>query len=847
MHEAPGWHTRPGVQDPLSPREAVATGLRTSSDGDRATHASSLRPPDRRLVLGLVAVEVLALAHLTWDGFFVYDDYTLLRQAQRFGLSWRLLVAPLNIHLSPARSLFDWVLVRAGGLEYGLAQVFVLAWFAASVLVLHRLLVELFGDGWWPLLLALLYGTSIVHVGTAQWWAAAALSLPCAVLTMLSVLAFVRYHRGGGRRLLVLSALAFAGALLFYLKALLLPLYLVLLRVLVLDPDRSVRKSLAATAREWRTWCVYAVPFAVYVGAYLAWYPWVAGFPTLSDAAEFLRLSWLRSFVPNVVGFQLSKHGGSAGDRAAVVAAQLVLVGVAAWSMSRHRRAWRAWLFFALAFLANAAVVGVERLGLGPEIAYSHRYWVEPTYLLALATGGAFVGFGGSRARAHGGPRAAGRPKAWTAVAVGALAGHLGLAWIGADRAVAVWPGRDARRYFEHVDAQLAALRHDGVHPTVLDGAIPDEIMPAWVAYGEDVPYHRYSQAFRLLDDGLRFDRPSRDLFSVTPDGSLVAATFVPEWGGDGAALRRGGRLSVHAGSVDDGAGALCLRSGPWPASVELQPARPLTGGDLYAELVWTADRAGPLAVFPDDGSGYHLLQQAPVTVPGPGRGDALVRLSGARLLKVRVDLPPRSRLCLDRLELGAVTTAGGRAGTDAGGAPLLDPFDRDDVVNSLGSTAGGTSWQAGAGTWGVDGGLAAATAPVPGPNLAVLDAPLADGEASVRVARVTARAGIVFRYHDPRNYWAVEAAPGFATWGVVQVVDGHESVVGDTGLASTTDGTTVGVRMHGDSVEVVVDGRTAVVVATGPGSPGTDRVGLTVQGPDAAGARFADFAVAHP
>jgi hypothetical protein len=81
----------------------------------------------------------------------------------------------------------------------------------------------------------------------------------------------------------------------------------------------------------------------------------------------------------------------------------------------------------------------------------------------------------------------------------------------------------------------------------------------------------------------------------------------------------------------------------------------------------------------------------------------------------------------------------------------------------------------------------------------------------------------------------------------VVKVVDGHESVVGDTGLASTTDGTTVGVRMHGDSVEVVVDGRTAVVVATGPGSPGTDRVGLTVQGPDAAGARFADFAVAHP
>jgi hypothetical protein len=54
------------------------------------------------------------------------------------------------------------------------------------------------------------------------------------------------------------------GALLFSEKGVLIPVWLVLMRVLLLDPDVPLRTSIRRVAGEWRVWTLYAIPLAVY-------------------------------------------------------------------------------------------------------------------------------------------------------------------------------------------------------------------------------------------------------------------------------------------------------------------------------------------------------------------------------------------------------------------------------------------------------------------------------------------------------------------------------------------------------------------------------------------------------
>jgi len=178
---------------------------------------------------------------------------------------------------------------------------------------------------------------------------------------------------------------------------------------------------------------------------------------------------------------------------------------------------------------------------------------------------------------------------------------------------------------------------------------------------------------------------------------------------------------------------------------------------------------------------------------------------------------------------------------------PIFDSFDRTDSPGSLGPpSSGGPEWRADAGTWGVQGGQAQLSAAVGGPNVAVINAGGPDGVAEVRVAKVTNGAGMVFRYRDSGDYWAVVAVPAYATWAVVKVAGGKAQTVANTGLSPTQDGTRVGMRGQGEAVDVTLDGVVAVTVAD-PTLKDGPLSGVTVQGADAQVARFDDFAAAPP
>lgn len=193
----------------------------------------------------------------------------------------------------------------------------------------------------------------------------------------------------------------------------------------------------------------------------------------------------------------------------------------------------------------------------------------------------------------------------------------------------------------------------------------------------------------------------------------------------------------------------------------------------------------------------------------------------------------PRS---LVRATSGLVATGG-----------MVDTFPQPDSIFTLGSAPGAGAWRAVEGIWGVDHHQGYVAGPAQGvPDLAVLD--MGDGGHTMEVgmARATQGAGIVFRYLDREDYWAVVDVPSYATWAVFKVVHGHKISDGGTGISPVADGTRIGVRLQGSRVEILFGSRVwkTFVDTTLEGAPG---VGIIAEGSTANAARFTDFEYSRP
>lgn len=649
------------VGDHVGPPDIAHHEAPLSSQGQSssASGRANLSAGELVLLLALVAAQVAAVGWFTTKGYFFFDDYIYLRQGQRSGLSLGFLLEPLNPHFSPGHRLVNWLLHTFFPLNFGVAQAVLLACFAGTVIVLHRLLVVLFGRGWGPLVITLLYGTSIIHVGSIQWWNGGLLTLPAALLTLVSILAYVRFHAEGSRRMLVLSLAAMSLALLFYVKAVLVPLYLVLLRLLILD-ERPVQASLRSMWRERRVWAPYAVAVALYLLVLFIGYWQPGDLPSPDYFLEYLVISWARVFAPSFLGFRVAGADASAGAVAVTVVVQLVVLAVVAWSLVRAPRAWRAWTFFAVAFVANVVIIGLPRLSdWGAGIAYTPRYHLEATFLFPIALGAALLGprlrSGGAAAvGAHSSTR---RAALGTGLAV-VLAVHLGVAWNGASRISAESPGPEAGRYMRNVEAGLRRAEELGATPVIVDGTVPDYVVASWAVYGP--PYHnRYSEVFPLFSRPLAFDRPEPPLYRVADDGTLQPAAFDAVAGGHAAALWEAGTMTVEQGAVERVGGELCVRpSGP-SATVELTPGAASAPGEWFLMLRYSLVGELPLQVFVDSGQGYPPAAQLARSSSGHEPVSLLEPLGVPAVQRLRLDVPGGARVCLDRVEVGRLVRAG--------------------------------------------------------------------------------------------------------------------------------------------------------------------------------------------
>jgi len=172
------------------------------------------------------------------------------------------------------------------------------------------------------------------------------------------------------------------------------------------------------------------------------------------------------------------------------------------------------------------------------------------------------------------------------------------------------------------------------------------------------------------------------------------------------------------------------------------------------------------------------------------------------------------------------------------------DSFERADTERALGTSDSGQKWQAVHGVWGIEGHAARLVRFVGSKtSFALVDAGSPDGTVTVTESVVAPATGLVFRYRDPDDYWAIEAAPRYGTWSVRKIAGGKQVRAMNTGLSFPRDGNVITVRFSGSAVDVFIDGvRRRTLVDTD--FTDATKSGLTATGAGAVAARWASFRV---
>jgi hypothetical protein len=338
-----------------------------------SARAATVALPAAALIAGCVAFQGI----LASGSFFAGDDWLHLVKAHDAALTAPYLADPVFIHYAPGLRFGYWALQHVAPADWGVALAGLLVLFAGSLVLFHRICIQLFGERRSNLVVLLLFGSSVTLVTSFVWFADGLHKLPSTFLSLLAIHAWLRHRETSSRAALALSVAAVSLGLLFYVKVILVPLYLVLIEVLLLK-RRTNLWSLAA----------FAPPIALYLWNYAAGYAALAGDkPELGLVAEYVWTAWYRGAAPALTGVYVGLDERALATVAAI-AVQIAIVAVV-W----HRRtAWRAWAFAAIAFVANASLVGLGRLeSFGFErVAWDPRYHTELAWLLPLALAFAF-------------------------------------------------------------------------------------------------------------------------------------------------------------------------------------------------------------------------------------------------------------------------------------------------------------------------------------------------------------------------------------------------------------------------------------------------------------------------
>lgn len=473
--------------------------------------------------LALIAAQLVVRAVVAFGGYFYWDDLILVGRAGTHELlSASYLFDDHDGHVMPGAFLVAGALSRAWPLQWAApAASLVVLQLLASLALLRALWVIL---GWRPVLLIPLTFAlwCPLSLPAFAWWSAALNALP-----MLAALAWVcadamLLARTGRARYALTGTLAYAGGLLFFEKAAVIPFVaftaVVLLRYVAGTP---VAGAIAQTWRAGRRlWAATLVVTGGWIGVYLVVVNQKRWSFDVDMTRDLLWRSVTHGIVPSLAGgpwtwARWAPASPWALPGPAVMAlGALVLAGLLAVSLARKHRLVPVWLV-AVGYAAACQVpIYLMRSSAftALELAQTLRYLADLVVVLAIL--GAIGLCAPNRVSSRWLDASPARSVAVTGLAVAFTVSSL----YSTATFLSSWRDDPARPYLQNARQALSAARADSDAP-LLDQEV-DPLVLQRVVYPENLASHM----FALVRDRPEFASATTRLRMLTSAGTLTDA-----------------------------------------------------------------------------------------------------------------------------------------------------------------------------------------------------------------------------------------------------------------------------------------------------------------------------------
>ena len=640
----------------LTPVTQSMTGsTRSSIDGPNNLPTPATPRGALPWCLLLIALMVAYVGIMIRESFFYADDFLTFGFAHQDGLRWSFVFLNIFGHVAPTERLLHLMVLDISPFNYALGETVILVLFALVLLALLWILWELRVGLAVTLTILFVVGTSTVLLSSSFYYDQTVFLLPASLFILCTVALFIRWTRTGASWLLFASWVVFGLSFVTQERPLVTPVYLVLLRYLIL-PYRIAPGGKYRWRSDWRIW----LPFAAIGGGYTSYYLSLGSNAHTSTSVTIKALEIAPpAFLRAVIGIPTDSvaHGSS-------VLVVVVLVVLLVWSYvtsPRRTLVLRASVFFVVCFAANILPV-IRGIGsiYGPGLVFELQYYVDALFALGIAVGLveskwliATLTPRGDRTRTSHHIRRRARYRVAALVCVAAVVIHLVALPFGISNIRRANTGQTiARSWVMNVEASLQA--RDDRPTTVIPLTLPPSFVP-----GFESPFNYESEFFPLLANWHDYD--SGPVEVTGPKGSLVPTTAGDSVSltGDNLVAALQSQSLVHLDQLGGTPGSICFAGTGSPGQLVLELPATVSGETVAADLSMTSSR--PMNLIPFAMSGTAVTANELPLVVAAGATRLMVAFRGNSATEIGfTTASSRAHFCFSSVQVGSVLIPSG-------------------------------------------------------------------------------------------------------------------------------------------------------------------------------------------
>ena len=341
--------------------------------------------------LALIAGSLIWKAAFLSHYFYWEDDFQILDVSRKSHLSWSFLTHVDFGHFFPGVYLISWILSRIAPYNWLAGALVIWVIVAAASFAAWRLLRTLLGNRPAILIPLALYLLSPLVFPTVAWWDNAVETIPLQIALFMALNSHLHYVWTGKFRHAVASAAWQLFGLVFFEKAMVIPLLLFAVTVGFLSGWRLLAGLRATVLELWRGWLLYLGLLAVYAAVFITALrsttsPLGPAAPVAQAVKVFERRLAFKTLMPGLVGgpwhwYHPANYFGAFTDPPGFLEwfAVLIIVALVVASILVRRRSWRAWLILVVWFVAADTVpVFIARLN---SPAYAGLHGLQTRYV----------------------------------------------------------------------------------------------------------------------------------------------------------------------------------------------------------------------------------------------------------------------------------------------------------------------------------------------------------------------------------------------------------------------------------------------------------------------------------